>query len=217
MSGKIHELLIAVMRDVPAVGKDHANQKQRYRFRAVDDFVAAVGPVLVKHGVSLSWAVEDVRREEHKSGSGNPLHFTVLTVRYTLTAAEDGSSVSIVAVGEGMDSGDKSANKAMAGALKYALSHALLIPTQDRSDSEYAEPEPRPGDDLRAAKKAVMVQIAKHRQGCPDGMPDADWAARLRTAVLGDKQATTVEDCDALAAAIPTLDPVTGDRLPAGG
>jgi len=48
----------------------------------------------------------------------------------------DGSSVESIMIGEAMDSGDKSANKAMSTALKYALMQAFLIPTEELKDSD---------------------------------------------------------------------------------
>jgi len=50
--------------------------------------------------------------------------------------AEDGSHVETDAEGEGMDSGDKSSNKAMAVAHKYALLQAFCIPTKDLDDPD---------------------------------------------------------------------------------
>ena len=51
-------------------------------------------------------------------------------MEYTLYA-EDGSSVSAVVIGEGMDSGDKATNKAMAIAYKYAMFQIFSIPTEE--------------------------------------------------------------------------------------
>jgi hypothetical protein len=46
--------------------------------------------------------------------------------------------------GEGMDSGDKSLNKAFSAALKYALLSMFLIPTEDPKDSENESHEVKP-------------------------------------------------------------------------
>jgi hypothetical protein len=50
--------------------------------------------------------------------------------------AEDGSSVESVTIGEAMDSGDKSMNKAMSTAYKYALMQIFCIPTEEDKDTE---------------------------------------------------------------------------------
>jgi hypothetical protein len=63
------------------------------------------------------------------------LIYRVLKIRYDFFA-RDGSSVSATVMGEGMDSGDKASNKAMAVAHKYALLQILSIPTEESLDTE---------------------------------------------------------------------------------
>ena len=65
----------------------------------------------------------------------------MLKVRYTFYA-EDGTSVSAVVIGEGMDSGDKASNKAMAIAMKYAFFQVFCIPTEEMKDPDAETPEP---------------------------------------------------------------------------
>jgi hypothetical protein len=67
--------------------------------------------------------------------------------------ADDGSSVSVTTIGEGMDSGDKSSNKAMSAALKYALVQMFCIPTADDKDSENDSHEVAP------AKKDINFSV----------------------------------------------------------
>ena len=50
--------------------------------------------------------------------------------------ATDGSNVSTQARGEGMDSGDKASNKAMAVAHKYALTQTFTIPYEGMVDPD---------------------------------------------------------------------------------
>ena len=50
--------------------------------------------------------------------------------------APDGSNVSCVVVGEAMDSGDKSCNKAMSAAFKYAAFQLFCIPTEEMLDPD---------------------------------------------------------------------------------
>ena len=219
----IHEMLALAMAEIPAVGKDHAigsgSGGPSYRFRAVDDFVNAVGPVFTRHGITMSWRVCECLRRDIQTKSGGTATETLLQVEYTL-AAQDGSSVVIRSVGEGRDSGDKSANKAMSAALKYALSHALLIPTQDRSDSEYQEPESAASPDtdpaaITARRREVQRMASEHRRGCPDGLPIAAWLVKVRNATLGqDVPADTMERLDLLADAIRRYDPATAEPLP---
>jgi hypothetical protein len=71
------------------------------------------------------------------------LIYSVIKVRYTFYTT-DGSSVESVVVGEAMDSGDKSMNKAMSAAFKYACFQTFCIPTEEMIDSESESPEPAP-------------------------------------------------------------------------
>jgi hypothetical protein len=61
---------------------------------------------------------------------------------YDFISAEDGSKVTACTYGEGMDTSDKSTNKAMSAALKYAIIQAFSIPTEELLDSEKDHIEP---------------------------------------------------------------------------
>ena len=58
--------------------------------------------------------------------------------------ADDGSSVDTVVIGEGMDESDKSMNKAMSAAYKYACFQTFCIPTDEMIDSETDSPKAKP-------------------------------------------------------------------------
>ena len=124
---KIHKAIVAVMREIGAIGKDSKNEQQNYKYRSVEEVYNRVQPLFAKHGIFSYPKVIDQTRETGKSKSGGTLHYAILTVEYTF-AADDGSSIAVTVVGEGMDSGDKASNKAMAAAHKYALCQVLNIP-----------------------------------------------------------------------------------------
>ena len=83
----------------------------------------------------------DQSREDRVTNKGGTLLYSMLKVRYTFYA-EDGTSVSAVVIGEGMDSGDKASNKAMAIAMKYAFFQVFCIPTEEMKDPDAETPEP---------------------------------------------------------------------------
>ena len=74
-------------------------------------------------------------REERQSSKGGNLLYSILKIKYTFYA-EDGTFVEAITTGEGMDSGDKASNKAMAIAMKYAMFQVFCIPTEDDPDAE---------------------------------------------------------------------------------
>ena len=139
----IHEALASIMTETDAIAKDRNNQQQGYKFRGIDDIYNAVHPLFSKHGVfSVPNVLED-RTEERVTKSGSALIYRVLKIRYDFFA-KDGSSIQATVIGEGMDSGDKASNKAMAVAHKYAIMQILSIPTDDLKDPENDSHEVKP-------------------------------------------------------------------------
>ena len=137
----IYKKIIEIVKDCPVIGKNGTNDKQKYSFRAIDDVKNYTHDVCANHGVFWTPEVLDYTREERKTGTGGNLIYSVIKIKYTFWA-EDGSSVSAVVIGEGMDSGDKASNKAMSAGEKYALSQVFNIATKETQvDSETESPE----------------------------------------------------------------------------
>jgi hypothetical protein len=134
-----------VMREIGFVGKDQKNQAQGFKFRGIDQFVNALYPALVKHGVfmapecvSENHEIKEVTRGSGKAGVDKHVHIQMAYTFY----AEDGSSVRVGPIpAEGLDSGDKSTNKALSAALKYALIQTFSIPTEDMAEADFDSPE----------------------------------------------------------------------------
>lgn len=131
----IYTSMACIMADIDAVGKNQKNQQQGFKFRGIDDIYNAVHPILAKHGVFTVPTVLSERSEERTTTRGGNLIYRILMMKYTFFAS-DGSSIDSVVIGEGMDSGDKAANKAMSVAHKYALLQALCIPTEEMADPD---------------------------------------------------------------------------------
>ena len=131
----IYETIEAVMAEVGSIGKTSKNTQQGFMFRGIDAVMNAINPALVKHHLFIVPEVIDQKREERTSSKGNALIYSIVTVKYTFYA-EDGSSVSAVVIGEGMDSGDKATNKAMSIAFKYACFQVFCIPTEEMVDPD---------------------------------------------------------------------------------
>ena len=132
----IYTQICAVMNDISAVGKTQKNKNQGYSFRGIDQVYNELHSVLARHQVFTVPEVLEERSYEKTSASGSVLFYRILRIKYTFYA-EDGSNVSAVVIGEGMDSGDKASNKAMAVGHKYALMQVFCIPTEDHKDPEH--------------------------------------------------------------------------------
>lgn len=137
----IFETITAVMDDVGYIGKDDLNKQQGFKYRGIDAVMNALNPAFIKHHLFIVPEVMEQRREERQTAKGGNLIYSVCRVKYTFYA-EDGSSIEAVVVGEGMDSGDKASNKALAVAFKYACFQVFCIPTEEMKDPDAESHEP---------------------------------------------------------------------------
>jgi hypothetical protein len=139
-AGEIYRLIPKVMQDVGAIAKGRKNQQQGYAFRGIDDVYNAMQGPLSRHGVFFVPEVLERSVVERTTKAGGALFYTTLKVKFTLYAA-DGSHVEAVTIGEAMDSGDKSSNKAQSAALKYAMLEIFCIATEAQEDADAATHE----------------------------------------------------------------------------
>lgn len=136
---KIYGAITTAMAEIGAISKSKRNQQQGFQYRGIDDVMNALYPILSKYGLFLAPEVLEHTREERQTKSGGNLIYSILKIRYTMYA-DDGSSVSAVVIGEGMDSADKSSNKAMSVAMKYAMFQLFCIPTEEMIDPDAQTP-----------------------------------------------------------------------------
>jgi len=155
---QIYALIGKAMREIGAVGKDSVNQTQGFKYRGIDAVYNALNPVMSKYGLFIVPEILEQNREERTTvkkvwdndaksrvDKASTLIWSILKIRFTMYAP-DGSNVSAVVIGEGMDTGDKATNKAMSIALKYAAFQMFMIPTEETTidpDSESHEVEPK--------------------------------------------------------------------------
>lgn len=165
---KIYKAIHEAMEACQAVGKDSRNPQQGYKYRGIDAVMNAINPALRKAGIFCVPEVQDTSREERTTKNGALMIYSVVTVKYSFFA-EDGSSVTATVIGEGMDSGDKSYNKAMSAAFKYALFQVFCIPTEEMVDSEIDSPEPQP--------RTTAPQTARRSRGGTSNQQNAQRAS----------------------------------------
>lgn len=157
-NGMIYQLIGKAIGMIGAIGKDKVNSQQGFKYRGIDQVYNALNPVMAELGIFFCPEVIDQKREERVTKTGAVLTYTLLTIRFT-AYAPDGSSVSMTVVGEGMDSGDKSSNKAMSVAMKYAMFQLFCIPTEEMKDPDadvYQDILPR-GAKTEAQKAAQVT------------------------------------------------------------
>lgn len=137
----IYEAITSIMNEGYAIAKEKRNAQQGFMYRGIDDVMNTFQPLMAKNHIFVVPEVLEHTREERTTGKGATLLYSILRVKYTFFA-DDGTSVSAVVIGEGMDSGDKASNKAMAVAMKYAMFQTFCIPTEEMTDPDSETPEP---------------------------------------------------------------------------
>lgn len=104
---KIYAAIAGVIADCGIVGKDKVNKQQGFKYRSVDDVFNALHPALAKNKVVIIPTVVERQCEEvGKTKNGTAILKVICKVKYDI-CAEDGSCVTSIIYGEGMDMGDK--------------------------------------------------------------------------------------------------------------
>ena len=144
------------------------NQGAGYNFRGIDQVYNTLSPMLAEHGLCILPRVTNSTQTERQSSKGGTLIYSYVTMEFDLVSAEDGSKHTICTVGEAFDSGDKSMNKAMSAAYKYAAFQAFAIPTEGDNDADAhthevkpAMREPDVANILRGITNSTTVELLK--------------------------------------------------------
>jgi hypothetical protein len=195
----IYKKIVTIIDELGAISKDKVNAEQKFKYRGIDQFYNALHPLFAKHGVFTVPEVIERIEQPHTTKSGGVWRHVVLRMKYTFFAS-DGSAFESFVVGEGLDSGDKATNKAMAIAHKYCLLQVFCVATEDMEDpDERTAPErftPTPSDratkdelkqlsDLAVANKEKLSEddlVTLRRlvsAGCSKSVCQ-DWISRLK-------------------------------------
>ena len=157
---KIYAAIAGVIADCGIVGKDKVNKQQGFKYRSVDDVFNALHPALAKNKVVIIPTVVERQCEEvGKTKNGTAILKVICKVKYDI-CAEDGSRVTSIIYGEGMDMGDKETNKAMAIAYKYLCFQVFCIPTEEMSDPDGESLEEK----IRTPKKQLEKKQEKPKE-----------------------------------------------------
>jgi hypothetical protein len=140
----IHQRLIAILAELPAIGKDAYNPQQSFHYRSHDQVLNALNPLLAKHGVFVTPYVLKRTTAERKTGGGKAMYEVNLHVQYTFYGLA-GDSIESSTWGEGTDMGDKATNKAMTMAFKNVIAQVFAISTEESYDTDGSSDEPTTG------------------------------------------------------------------------
>ena len=198
---KIYAAIAGVIADCGIVGKDKVNKQQGFKYRSVDDVFNALHPALAKNKVVIIPTVVERQCEEvGKTKNGTAILKVICKVKYDI-CAEDGSRVTSIIYGEGMDMGDKATNKAMAIAYKYLCFQVFCIPTEEMSDPDGESLEEK----FRTPKKQLEKKQEKSKEQPATTEPANDEAEDVKisqpmlTTIRNEQKRTGVTDKQILA------------------
>lgn len=154
----IHQKIANISSQINAVPKNSVNKDDGYKFRSIYDIYNQLQPIFKKEGVFLLPKVLDSSESIVNTNKGRAFRVKI-KVEWTL-ACNDGSSVSSVMFGEGIDSSDKASNKALTASLKYLLIYMFLIPTIPYdTDADFTSPIVTPFEE----KPKTLLSLAESK------------------------------------------------------
>lgn len=156
MSAKVAKKILEVMKCVDYLQKDGKVEygRTKYSYLSEEKITTEIRKALCEVGLILyPTKMEIIGERETTTKSGTAAILNILST-YRVQDAESGEYIEVQALGEGMDSGDKTVYKAMTGAFKYAQRQTFMIPTGD-------DPDQISSDELKNGKVVTMPQNKK--------------------------------------------------------
>ena len=128
--------LAKVMQEVKYIQKTGYNTFHKYKYATEADVNEKVREELAKQNIIMLPSVLGHEMRTHTNRNGATEYITCVDMQFTFIDGDSGESFTINMSGEGQDAGDKGIYKAIAGAQKYALMKAFMIPTGDDPEAD---------------------------------------------------------------------------------
>lgn len=185
----IYEKLLAARQEIGYLQKDGKVAFGSTSYKAITDekVMTTVRPILDKYGILM--LIENI----NMSRNGN---LTEAVISWRFVNAEDPKeSILVQSAGQGSDTQDKGAGKAMTYSRKYALLNTLLIPTgedPDKISSEEldAKEDPKPKVEIAEDKEdayltamKAIAQIAELKSVTPSNLIEERSNGMFKTSV----------------------------------
>lgn len=153
---KIYAAVSSITDELRKIGinkeKRASGGKIAYAYRSIEDVYAALSPLLPKFKIIIA----PVRIEKESDGMAGSMRLVRIKVTYQVTSVEDGSHFCVESLGEGADTGDKAAGKAMSYAYKSLMFQLFCIPVQGVEDSDATE-----SPDAHSAKPFISDELSE--------------------------------------------------------
>lgn len=128
--------LASASKKVGAIGKDKRNKDQNFDYRSIDAIMSGIHDALADNDIVITNSQYTKNQEERATRSWIKMYYKENVHTFTFWH-KDWSCLKTTIVGSAMDMWDKTDNKCLSIALKYALTTLFLIPLQtDDPDGE---------------------------------------------------------------------------------
>lgn len=136
----VHQRINAVQAEIGVISKNGTNSFHNYDYATEADFVNALRPLLLKHGLSMSLidnSVIGVMPLLKDDGKHTGKILTTVQSTYSIVSVDNPKDyIQVKGCGQGADNGDKGVYKAITGAKKYVIANAFMISTGDDPEKE---------------------------------------------------------------------------------
>lgn len=207
---RVYAAIAAVTKDLAREGiaKNRNNtQGSGYKFRGIDDVYNALAPKLAEHGLCIIPRMTSREQVERQSKAGGALFFTTVHAEFDFVSVADGSKHTACTIGEAQDSGDKSTNKAMSAAFKYAAFLTFCIPLEGQPDADESTVEVAAAAELLPESQVVDYIAAISDAATSDELLEvfkaAYKAARAAEDVAAAQRFTKAKDARKAALTVP--------------
>lgn len=158
---KIHEALLAAMRDIAKTGIAKTSLASlggaSVNYRGIEAAMNEMSLVLIRCGINVTPSYSDLTITERAKGEGKATRFATVKGAFTF-AADDGSHVICTTYGEAMDSGDKATTKAQSVAFRTALFQQFVVPTMAMDPEEGGDDEGVLNDECRERVETASTE-----------------------------------------------------------
>lgn len=142
----------AISAEIGVIGKEQQAHPDMggWSFRGIEDALAAMQPLLVKHGVVIAPHVSHL---DIKFGEKAVMTTVEVVYRFHHIGSEE--TMEVRTIGQGTDRQDKGASKAMSNAYKMMVWQTFCVPTEDvgETDSERHGEDPLPRSEPRQEER----------------------------------------------------------------
>ena len=143
-----------IIEETGFVPKNGRNVSQKYDYVKESDVVSMLRTKMAKYGITVAPSMEKVEwLEPIRTRSGGTMSHVEVDMTYKFMNADNPKEYEKVSMpGEGMDTGDKSINKAITASKKYALLLFFMLPSGD---------DPEKDETVDAETKVIHPRIVK--------------------------------------------------------